>query len=511
MPHEFGAPHTDNDPNARRIRRPSNAVRGGGNLTSPSPAPIGRLSNAPARPQLPANPRAGVLSQQPRRSRNIAQAAGGGRDFRAGNPNSPLQRPFQALDRIAGQAGEVAGQLGEGLTTPSATANTLGRGFQRLASGEASGSDFGRELGELGGEAVRGGFQSAVRGAGALRRGASNVLSGVFEGLGLPTDLLEENSALSRAGEFFSGRSGADGPPRPGADGPPSDIAAENVPDPSDGLTPRQRVDLTFRGPGQPADLTNEINALPVSETARRIEERTGGGPGGDVERIGPDPTTAIRGTSVSQTRGGQDQGGNFPDAVLTEGFEFPAGTTDAELRDPERLQQLVARNSLAQSLRQVPAPGEAGIPQEQQARLLAAFDKDAAAESGQTTRSREELASLERRAAQANALAKQFGFTGKGGKGSTAKVLEVSRGKTTAGADLGSDAFLIFQDAQGNFQKQKLPSNRPRDERNTDENFQRRKAEFLELNEDASEDEASEASRFFIDFGHFPEGRQLR
>lgn len=547
MPHEFGAPHGDRNPNDPRIRRPSNASRGGGNLTSPSPAPIGRLTNA--QPQLLPRPQASVLSQQPRRSRNI------------------VQRAVDSGNRVIG---DVRQQIGEGITGGLQQAGESVRGAvdrgnagiadirERAVEGI---SNFGRRFGDSvrqdlagPGRAIRGAAESAFPDLRSEPRGTPGTDDPDFFGEapeGLPPrpqgpagTALEGGQSAGRgirgfgerAGEFLRSPAFRTAVPIgnpaaiPGAlreaqdftsglfeglDVPTDLFGADETQPGRPGATPEQQrmLDITnrFQTGGNAADLTNEINALPVSETARRIEERTGGGPGGDVERIGPDPTTVIRGTDVSQTRGGQGQGGNFPDAVFTEGFEFPAGTTDAELRDPERLQQLVARNSLAQSLRQVPAPGEAGIPQEQQARLLAAFDKDAAAESGQTTRSREELASLERRAAQANALAKRFGFTGKGGRGANAKVLEVKRGKTPAGADLGSDAFALFTDAQGTMQIQKLPSNRPRDERNTDENFQRRKAEFLELNEDASEDEASEASRFFIDFGHFPEGRQLR
>jgi len=413
------------------------------------------------------------------------------------------------LDRIAGQAGEVAGQLGEGLTTPSATANTLGRGFQRLASGEASGSDFGRELGELGGEAVRGGFQSAVRGAGALRRGASNVLSGVFEGLGLPTDLLEENSALSRAGEVFSGR--------PGADGPPPDIAAEDVPDPSDGLTPRQRLNLTKFGSGNPANLTNEEGAPTVQEqadffrsTGRPVEEignevaRPGaGGVVGATEAAPPGRTTAIRGTQVSQAGGGDD-GDIAGLEEFGEGFEVPVGTTSADLRDPLRRQQLVARNSLSQSLRQVPAPGQTAIPAAVQAKMLADFDEQAAAERGATTRSRERNASLERRTAFSNAVTSRLGLTGtRAGGGKRFTAINIPRGEGPGG-NLGSEA-IILDTVLGT--RTRVPVNRSRAERDTEDNRKQLTSDLRDVNPGITDAEIGRIFRFWVANGEFPPG----
>ncbi len=514
MPHRPGHIFDDGDPNAPGPRRPSNAVR------------RVRGANPPSRPQLPVNPASRVLSQEPRRSRNIVQRAvdsanrvigdvrenvvegvttpsqfsrdvgAGARnvaqtafpDLRPGSPGTPGTDEPDFFGEAPGGVpprGRGVAETLEGITRPSEFAQNVGRGFQRLGSGEASGADFGRELGELGGGLLRRGAQSAVRGAGAIRRGASNVLSGVFEGLGLPTDL-------------FEGAEGAVG--RPGAEGPPPDFAAE------DGLTPQQRLDLTFRRPGSTADITSEIGALPVSETARRIEERTGGGPGGDVERIGPDPTTVIRGTSVSQTRGGQDQGGDFPEAVFDEGFEVPLGTTDAELRDPERLKVLQARNSLSQSLRQVPAPGESGIPIALQAKMLADFDQQAAAESGATTRSRERNASLERRTAFSAAVTGRLGLSSGrlpgGGKRFT--VIPVPRGDGASGS-LGSEAFVLDNLTGAT---RRVEVNRSRAERDTEDNRRTIASDLRDVNPSITDAEIARIFRFWVDNnGEFPPG----
>ncbi len=67
-----------------------------------------------------------------------------------------------------------------------------------------------------------------------------------------------------------------------------------------------------------------------------------------------------------SKKRTGYDE-----DAAFDEGFDVPVGTTDAELRDPARRQQLILRNSLDQALRQVPAPGQAQISAEARAKPL--------------------------------------------------------------------------------------------------------------------------------------------
>jgi len=478
MPH-FGTPHTDGDPNAPTPSRPSNAVRRRGSR------------NFVARPQPPASPANRVLSQEPRRSANIAQAAAGaagdflsrrpglggtGRDivhgqgrragdFRAGNQNNPITQFFGGIDRAAqsafpdlragspgtpgtdepdffGEAPEgvpgpgIGKELVQGITSPSPFARKIGEGFQGLNTGEFSATDVGRGLGKLGGEALRAGGQSAVRGAGALRRGASNVASGLFEGLGVPTDLLEgtiadpldPRSALSRIGEAVFGRDDqAAGPDRPGT-----------------ALNPEQQriMDLLERRPpgGVVADITGENeHLLPVRERVNRLEEH-----GIDVERLGQDPTTVIRGTDVSQTRGGQDHGGDFPEAVFDEGFEFPAGTTDAELRDPERLKVLQARNSLSQSLRQVPAPGQTAIPAAVQAKMLADFDQEQLGERGATTRGRERNASLERRTAFTNAVTSRLGLGGsRSGGRNQFDVIGIPFGEGLSG-NLGEEAFLI-------------------------------------------------------------------
>jgi len=520
MPH-FGIPHTDDDPNAPSPRRPSNAVRrrGGGNLTSSLPAPGARFRNAATQPQLPVNPQASVLSQQPRRSRNIARAAGNpnnpitqafepidrffgntqeqrasgdpgplseaisaapgavrdfaaeapaaageflsrrpslggtGRDivhgqgrrpgdFRAGNQNNSMQRPFEAIDRFAGRFGEaaseIAGQLGEGITTPSQFARDVGSGFRRI----------GRDVAQ-----------------------ATSGLTGLF---------------TADTGQDLADSFRGPNNPRPGTA--------------DDGLTPQQRLDLTFRGQGEPADITSEIGDLPVRERANRLEEH-----GLDVERLGQDPTTVIRGTNVSQTRGGQGQDGNFPEAVFDEGFEVPVGTTDAELRDPERLKVLQARNSLSQSLRQVPAPGQTAIPAAVQSKMLADFDAQASAERGATTRGRERNASLERRTAFTNAITSRLGLGGSrtGGRNQF-DVIGIPFGEGLSG-NLGEEAFLI--DKTGATAPQRIPINRSRRERDTQANRKQLEVDLRDVNPGITDAEISAIFREWVDTGEFPPG----
>ncbi len=528
MPHEFGIPHTDEDPSAPRPRRPSNASR------------RIRGANPVSRPQLPVSPANQVLSQQPRRSRNIVQAAAGavgdflsrrpgvggtGRDivhgqsrrpgdFRAGNPR--LIEGFQNVAETAfpdlrnpprGTPGtdepDFFGEAPEGLPPRP--------GQQFPGAGVAVGRGL-RAAGDVGGDLLRRGAASAVRGAGAIRSGASDFTSGVFEGLDLPTNLLEgtvfnpldQRTAGGLAREAVVGRPGAE-------EGPPPDFAAD------DGLTPQERLDLTKFGSGTPANLTNEEGAPTAQQQADffRSQGQTVEEIGNEVARPGTADhrhpgevddgrTTAIRGTNVSQTRGGQDGGGDFPDAVFDEGFEVPAGTTDAELRDPERLKVLQARNSLSQSLRQVPAPGEAGIPAEAQSKMLADFDTQAAAERGATTRNREQLASLERRAAFTASIATRLGLPGGRGAGKRFTVVAVPRGDG-AGGSLGSEAVVVdnFTGAQ-----QRIDINRSRAERDTEFNRKELEANLRDVNPGMTDAQIAKIFRFWVDNdGRFPPG----
>ncbi len=489
-----GSIFNDDDPSERRLGQPSNAQRRRGSRN-----PVGR-----PQPQLPASAAGSVLSSaETGRSAAITQNArsllnrpgtevfqgeaftqrsrGGGAQVRPGGV-VPTTRDVAGRNQPSG----LPGLPQPGVQEPGVEAETDGFTQRSRGGGAQVRPVTGQPTDELG-------PQLRSRGGGVQRR---NLLDLNQEPTPFPRAL--NPSDLRRPGVGSRNFVGS----RPGAD-----VAPGDVPDPGDGMTPNERLELTF---GRPADLTNEINALPVSEQAQRIEERTGGGPGGDVERIGPDPTTVIRGTEVSQTRGGQAPDGDLPESVFDEGFEIPAGISFDDLRDPEFRKQMALRSSLSQSLRQVPAPGEAGLTQQQQASILQQFDAELVGEAGATGRGRERNASLERREAFSAALNKSLGRSTARGTADNVKVFNFDLGQDDEGNDLGTQS-VFFDPLNTQAGLQEIPRNRMRALRENLPEFKQRKEEFQELNPDATDREAVEAAEFFIENNRFPSGQQLR